>query len=164
MNTTPRTDAAIHDLSRPFTDFARSLERELAELKEKYALLDQTNNQLRVMSDNVIRTSSEEVAALRREIEVLKESRAAAVEQEQKSRVECNRLRGMVKAQSSNILLGDDIQLALDNFSQLAVVARANAMERMVRNILWQATNDGTLLPHEIEEHIRSVAKDYGCA
>lgn len=35
---------------------------------------------------------------LEREIDLLKESRAAAVEREQKSRVECNRLRGEVKS------------------------------------------------------------------
>ena len=65
---------------------------------------------------------------------------------------------------SSELVRHDDIQLAIDNLLQLSTVARANAAMTMVRNILWQANNDGVLYPDEVEAHIRSVAKDYGCA
>lgn len=47
-----------------------------------------------------IQMAATEIEALRKEVAMLKESRAAIVEQEQKSRNECNQLRDRLKANS----------------------------------------------------------------
>ena len=104
MSTTPRTDAAqtwlallIGDahglLSAPGTDLSTSPEQyERAELvRRDFALkLEDENEKLRAELASWKRSTELE----RLKLNVLKESRAAAVEQEQVSRNECNRIRG----------------------------------------------------------------------
>lgn len=52
----------------------------------------------------------------------------------------------------------------LDNMEQLPTGERARALMTLLRNIVWQADNDGTLTPDEIYSHIQTVGRDHHCA
>lgn len=81
---------------------------------------------------------------------------------EQRAERGADLVQGMVRR--STFINADTAGGILDNMEQLPTGERARALMTLLRNIVWQADNDGTLTPDEIYSHIQTVGRDHHCA